>query len=184
MKCTKYVLLLLLSLAFSFARAEAIQVATVDLAVEKRQPAGIDTAAPVAVVAVAADGVVPGNGQQNAAPKLAKGRKKGKRGFWKQMKSFFDSGFHAGPNLTGRTKKPAGRGLSISSLVFGILSIFSYVLALVFALLAIILGAVALKKEGTNGMAIAGIVLGSVFLFLWIIAIIIIAVLLGSLFAF
>ena len=59
--------------------------------------------------------------------------------------------------------RPPANGLAIASMVLGILSLVLWIVVwgyIIFAPLAIILGAVAKKKGNPSGMATAGIVLG------------------------
>ena len=63
---------------------------------------------------------------------------------------------------------PASTGLSVTSLVLGLVSIFFGFTFLV-PLGALIFGLIALKREpGGKGMAIAGIVIGAAFMLFWL----------------
>lgn len=76
-----------------------------------------------------------------------------------------------------KTEQTEGQGLAISSLVLGILAIlacFVWYISIVLGVLAIIFGAVSVKKRG-RGKAIAGIATGSIgivlsLLILWVIS--------------
>jgi spore maturation protein SpmB len=74
-------------------------------------------------------------------------------------------------NITDKLKKRAG-GWSITSLVLGIISI--PIGSILFGILAIIFGAIGLKKQ--QRFSLAGIILGVVGVIVWAVAILIIAI--------
>ena len=74
-------------------------------------------------------------------------------------------------NETKNENKKTAEGLSIASMVLGIVSVVSFmtiIIPLPCAILALVFGIIGIKKE-KNGKAIAGVTLGGVGLFLTII---------------
>ena len=78
-------------------------------------------------------------------------------------------------------------GLSIASLVLGILGVlaFSTGLSFVFSILAIVFAVLCMKKkQGIKGLAVAGLVLGIVGLSLWALLVVLLGGLLGLMLIF
>ena len=78
-------------------------------------------------------------------------------------------------------------GLSIASLVLGILGVlaFSTGLSFVFSILAIVFAVLCMKKKhGIKGLAVAGLVLGIVGLSLWALLVVLLGGLLGLMLIF
>jgi hypothetical protein len=84
----------------------------------------------------------------------------------------FTAGTQSGV-VSGRAPSGRTNGLSVASMVLGIIGWFPFI-GLVFSIVAIILGAVARRQavergEKGVGMALAGIILGASWIALWII---------------
>ena len=80
------------------------------------------------------------------------------------------------------TYDTSNKGLSIASLVMGILGVLGYWTGflLIFSILAIVFAALCMKrKQGIKGFAITGLVLGIVSLSIWVLVVVFLARILG-----
>lgn len=80
------------------------------------------------------------------------------------------------------TYDTSNKGLSIASLVMGILGVLGYWtgFSFIFSILAIVFAALCMKrKQGIKGLAITGLVLGIVSLSIWVIVVVFVAGILG-----
>jgi hypothetical protein len=69
--------------------------------------------------------------------------------------------FGGQPGFQGMATAPKAQGLAITALVLGILALLTswFLFGLIFAVLGLVFGAIALAKKQSKGMAIAGIVM-------------------------
>ena len=74
-----------------------------------------------------------------------------------------------------------GSAISVTALIFGILG---FCCGVIFGPVAIILGAIGMRREEGRGMAIAGLVLGIVSLACWLLAIVFLWAFIATFFGF
>lgn len=84
----------------------------------------------------------------------------------------------------GQPYAPPPRGMSITSLVLGLVSIFSGFTFIV-PIVGLVFGFLGLKREPAGrGMALAGVILNAVMLVGWIVVLVFVIVVFGGLFAY